>query len=127
MCRMFPELLSREEKKEISSSAEIKLYEVFKNSLDDKWTVFYNVAWLGKALGDEPEDGEADFIIAHPDKGILIIEVKGGGIKYDGNCKKWYSIDKNQVEHQIKNPFDQAKKSKYALLNKIKSFREMER
>ncbi|MGH2394700.1 MAG: hypothetical protein ACRDGH_14625 [Candidatus Limnocylindria bacterium] len=30
--------------------------------------------------GDEPADGEADLVVAHPDLGVLVIEVKGGRV-----------------------------------------------
>ena len=51
--------------------------------LDDKHVVFYSVPWHKTERYRHPKDGEADFIVAHPDKGILVLEVKGGEIGYD--------------------------------------------
>jgi hypothetical protein len=84
------------------------------------WVVFYDVAWLGKVREfDAPRDGQTDFIVAHPAKGILLIEVKGGGIRFDGPRRQWITRDRNGVDHDIW-PFSQVRNSKYALLNKLR-------
>lgn len=62
--------------------------------------------------------GEVDFLLITP-KGLLCIEVKGGYNIYrkDGI---WYSVDRNDFEHKIKNPFKQAQECMYALKNQLK-------
>ena len=62
--------------------------------------------------------GEIDFLLITP-KGLLCIEIKGGYNIYrkDG---LWYSVDRNDVEHKIKNPFRQAQECMYALKNYLK-------
>src|SRR5574344_409729 len=62
--------------------------------------------------------GEIDFLLIIP-KGLLCIEVKGGYNIYrkDG---LWYSVDRNDIEHKIKNPFKQAQDCMYALKNQLK-------
>ena len=62
--------------------------------------------------------GEVDFLLITP-KGLLCIEVKGGYNIYrkDGI---WYSVDRNDSEHKIKNPFKQAQECMYALKNQLK-------
>src|SRR5438046_7289622 len=87
---------------EVKSPAERRLYEMFRVQLSDEWTVFHHVPWQIRDLQGGARDGEADFVIAHPDQGILILEVKGGNIRYDGATKQWYSND-----YEIKDPFDQ--------------------
>jgi hypothetical protein len=80
--------------------------------------VFHSIVWQSRR-GSKQGDGEADFIVVAPDFGILVLEVKGGGIEVvDGH---WYSHGGDGVRHGIKNPFDQAKDSKYALLNFFKA------
>jgi hypothetical protein len=83
--------------------------------LDDTWRVFHSVAWQSERYGRQG-DGEADFVILHPERGLLVLEVKGGErIEVDGG--KWYSINSQTGERVgIKNPFEQARDSKYALL-----------
>lgn len=59
------------------------------------------------------QDREADFIIIHPDRGILIVEAKGGNISYDHVNMVWY-----QNEHKMKiSPFEQARQIKYKFLD----------
>lgn len=84
-------------------------------SLDDFYTVFYSLSWVGnsgnKALG------EADFVILHPDCGLLVIEVKSGEIEYKNGV--WIQINtRTKVPKEI-NPFVQARKSQYELLYRL--------
>ena len=46
---------------------------------------------------------------------MLVIEVKGGRITYDGGAGQWHSN-----EFSIKDPFEQARGNKYSLLAKLK-------
>lgn len=82
--------------------------------LSDDWTVFHHVSWQSKRSGKQG-DGEADFLVFHPHRGILVIEVKGGGIQIDRG--RWFTTDRFNERHPIKNPFEQAVDSKYALIS----------
>ena len=87
-------------------------------STADDLVVFHSVAWQSRR-GGKQGDGEADFVVLAPDLGILVLEVKGGGIEtIDGT---WFSTGGDGIRRSIKNPFDQAKDSKYALLNFFKA------
>jgi len=79
----------------------------------DGLVILHSVAWQARR-GKQQGDGEADFIIIAPTLGILILEVKGGGIEVVNGS--WFSTSGDGNRHSIKNPFDQAKDSKYALL-----------
>lgn len=99
-----------------SPRSEIKVRE--RLSTADDLVVFHSVAWQSRR-GGKQGDGEADFVVLAPDHGILVLEVKGGGIEVvDG---MWYSTGGDGIRRSIKNPFDQAKDSKYALLNFLKA------
>ena len=53
-----------------------------------------------------------------PNKGIFIIEVKGGGLQFkDG---QWYSTKKGSNKRPIKPPHYQAKDNAYAVRDKLK-------
>lgn len=83
------------------------------NRLRDDWVVIHSVRW--QALrGGRQGDGEADFVIAHRLHGILVLEVKGGGIQIKAG--QWQSVDRHGLTHAIKNPYTQATQSKHALL-----------
>jgi hypothetical protein len=77
----------------------------------------HSVAWQGIRQGRQA-DGEADFVVLMPFRGIAILEVKGGRIDVENGS--WFSTDGRGARHGIKNPFEQAKDSKYALLNFFK-------
>src|SRR5690606_25622564 len=83
-------------------------------------TVFYSSPWLGTTADGREIDGEADFVVAHPDFGMLVIEVKGGAVSRDGSTGQWRTRDAYGITHRIKNPVDQARQSKYQLLHKLK-------
>lgn len=90
--------------------SERNVSEVFAG-LDDEWLVMHSVAWQGLRRGRQ-SDGEADFVIAHPRKGALIIEVKGGGITLENG--QWITTNRRGESHSI-NPFAQIRDSKHFL------------
>ena len=121
MVKVYPEALPNRVRNEPKRSAEICLYDELRQQLPDNWIVFYSVAWLGRTWENgNPQDGEADFIVAHPKHGVLLIEVKGGRISYSGARRQWISTDREGNDHDI-DPFNQVMRSKHALLHKLKS------
>jgi hypothetical protein len=115
MAQMHPNRIDSDTK----SNAECLLYETFRDDLDDSYTVFHSVAWQAIDVDGRPRDGEADFIIAHPDRGVLVLEAKGGSIRHDPRVG-WGSIDHTGHAHLIKDPFAQSRDSKYVLLDLLK-------
>lgn len=118
MAHIYPDHLPESIKSDPHRSAERKVYECL-HALPDSYTIFYGVAWIGRTDA-ATQDGEADFVIAHPDHGLLVLEVKGGRIDYDAPTGTWTSTDRFGNVHNIKDPADQAKRSKHALLAKLK-------
>ena len=100
------------------SSAEKTLYRELERQLSDDYVVLHSVSWLSRE-GGRNQDGEADFVIAHPSHGVLIIEVKGGTISRDGISGEWFSEDTQGTVHPIKDPFEQALNSMYSLRDKL--------
>lgn len=107
------------------SRAEEKLYWALREQLPENYSVFHSVAWIGRST-DGASDGEADFLVCHPLKGILVIEVKGGGISVDGGGE-WSSTDGKGVRHRIKDPFSQGRRGKYNCLQKLKEHADWRR
>lgn len=88
--------------------------------LPEGWIVIHHVSWQSKR-GGRQGDGEADFLILHPQRGLLVLEVKGGGIEvHDG---RWSTMDRRGDRHEIKNPYVQATESKHALVGWLKDHR----
>jgi len=97
----------------MTSSGEDRLAAALERSLTPPWAMYRNVAWLEKRPGDEPQDGEADVVLAHPDLGVMVIEVKGGRVQRIGG--RWESVDRNGVAHEIKDPFAQVTRAMHRL------------
>ena len=54
-------------------------------------------------------EGEADFVLVHPELGALVLEVKGGTLRYDAATDRWYQTSRGKDdEHPCADPFDQA-------------------
>lgn len=101
-------------------SSERKVFMALNRGLPGTCKVFHRVAWQSVGGPDErPMDGETDFVIIHPEKGIVCLEVKGGGISCDGQGQ-WHSKDKNGKKHKIKDPISQAVQSKHTLFRYLK-------
>src|SRR6266566_998696 len=60
-------------------------------ALTPDYRLFSNVAWIGRTGANRGlRDGEADIVLAHPDRGFLVFEVKSGEIARDGHGR-WYA------------------------------------
>ena len=106
-------------------SAEIKFYEACA-SLEGDYHVLHSVGWISRTEGGA-RDGEADFLICHPDRGFLVVEVKGGRIRADYTSGEWSSIDRKGREHKIKDPFRQSMTGKFNVLSKLREHRDWAR
>ena len=100
----FPNKLLDPEKRK---DAEKKVYDLLrkKRGRDDKFLVFYNV----DITNEVDPFKENDFFIVHPTHGILCIEVKGGGVKFDPDQprdKCWTSEDRNRKIAPLKQAKD---------------------
>ncbi len=118
MARMYPQWLPASGK----SNAERKLFTVLQNQLPDDYTVLWSIDWTmprSSGYGGGVRESEVDFLVLHPVKGILILEVKGGGVGYDGTRHEWYTINVHGARLPIKDPFEQAKDGKHAILREL--------
>jgi len=94
-----------------------RLVYVALKKLPDGYEVLHSYPWLrpNRTLQNEPlREGEADFVVLHPRKGMLVIEVKGGN-SISLKERQWY-----RSNEPLKDPFVQARRSQYALLDTVK-------
>jgi len=118
MATMYPQRLPSS----VKSKAERKLFDLLRDHLPNAYTVIWSIDWTiprPSSSGGGPRESEIDFLVLHPDKGILVLEVKGGGVGYDGSLHEWFSIDDSGRRHKIKDPFEQAKDGKYTLIREL--------
>ena len=97
--------------------AERRVVEHLRAALDTSWRLYPNARWLGStAPGRAMRDGEAHLVIAHPEHGLLVLEVKSGPVSRDAQGR-WWSGSKQHVP----GPFEQAEGSAHALAAKLVS------
>jgi hypothetical protein len=102
-------------------SAECRVYDLLKDQLKDDWAVYYSRPWLGLAADGHDKDGEADFVVAHPEYGLLILEVKGGRISYLGDRDEWRTMDRDGFTKKLRySPASQASRSKHEILRQLR-------
>ena len=98
MARMIPSRPDAD-----APDAERLLFSEIEAQLPPTWTAYHSRTFVEDGSGAE---GEIDFLIAAPDRGFLVLEVKGGGI--ERTDEGWFSRDRRGTRHPIKNPSGQA-------------------
>ena len=92
-----------------ASEGEKLVYKALEK-LNNEFSIIHSYRWLGDESQHRSE-GEADFLIIHPAKGILSVEVKAGGVAFrNGN---WMQINRNTGAEKVMDPFGQAAESQY--------------
>lgn len=92
------------------SRAEQQLFDVLRDGLDNSFTVFHSFKTVTHNREGMLLEGEIDFLVFKRERGLLIVEVKGGSIAYDGGRGCWY-----QGEKPIRDPFEQARVNRHKL------------
>ena len=111
--KSLPGLYPKEEIASKSPASEKKVYDALKKAIPKQWYTWHSM----KLRTEDNKFTEADFVIADPYRGILILEVKGGHIKKEAGL--WY-----QGEHLLKMaPLDQAHRCRGILLDRFREKR----
>jgi hypothetical protein len=117
MARMYP-ILDASALNGLSSQAEARFYVACCDQLPPTTLVIHSLALIRLTGDGRPQDAEADFVIIDQSRGVMVVEVKGGGIEFDPRSGQWTSIGRSG-RHQIKDPFRQAMSQKHALLSYV--------
>ena len=120
MAVMWPRQLPLSIRQNPRRTAEVRTYDRLQAELEDDFTVFYSSPWLGEDRFGTEKDGECDFLVAHCQLGFVTLEVKGGAISFEPDIAQWKSRDRNQFVHKIKDPVEQSRSAKHAMLRKLK-------
>jgi hypothetical protein len=109
-----------------NSPAEKLVFDRLRDELSDDFTIIHSLAFHTKANAKSKiRSGEIDFLIIHPDRGWLVIEVKGGELEFNPNTNTWFSVDSHGNCHKIKDPYRQAQGNAHKLHNIMKEKREL--
>ena len=119
MAQMFPDRIPQSMRDDPGREAECTLHTALQNALPDPWLVFASVGWVLRRRADGASQGEADFLLAHPEHGIVVLEVKGGLIGYDAASGEWTSKSFTDTVHSIKDPVEQAHRNRRAIEKKL--------
>lgn len=102
------------------SEGEKRIFEALQTKLSNDFYVFHSVRWISSDRNRS--QGEADFLVFHPQKGILIIEVKAGIIEIDSN-RTWYQTNRNTLTKKaIFDPEKQADESKFKFISLLRNY-----
>ncbi len=122
MALTFPRELPFEIRLAPERDAECRVFDALKSGLPGDYRIFYSVAWLSRRPGTGAWDGEADFVVIHPRNGILVVEVKGGFIRREGDSGEWWTQPRGGGKaFRVKDPIAQAKRSKFHLAGAIEA------
>lgn len=76
----------------------------------DDWTVLHSVGWVAET-GGRNINGEADFVVLLPERGVLVLEAKGG--EYRVKEGQWFR--RRSRTPMRRSPFQQVEDSRYRL------------
>lgn len=111
MARMLPDV----DPSQLQHTSEEPVYVALRDQLGDEYVVLHSYPWLRPWRGEALVEGEADFVVLHPTRGVLVLEVKGGEtIRHDGY--RWFR-DTKGGPREFQDPFKQAQRNMHALLD----------
>lgn len=107
----MPHLYPKTFPKEYKSSGERKVFEYFKKNAPDDWYILHSFRI--------PEHkvvvfGEADFVVIAPKIGIVVLEIKSGGVGFDGTNWQFRNRD-GEITTKTRGPFEQAYEGMFEL------------
>jgi hypothetical protein len=120
MARFYPASFP-EELKTGRNAAEYAVFEALLDELPDDYLVIHRLRWLAQPGQGRAFDGECDFLIAHPARGLMVLEVKGGQLGVDPATGRWTSRNANGEVHETRDPYEQATTAKHVLERRLKA------
>ena len=115
MARLFPKI----EPDEIGNPGERTVARALLEQLPRRVEVFHGFNWLARGSHGTLLEGECDFILLEPEKGLLFVEVKGGSLVFDG--EKWIREVGAERRELNKDPFAQAQQGMYDIIDIVRS------
>lgn len=107
MAKMFPKSFPED----TSSSGERKVFEYLKENAPADWFVLHSFRLPKHKV---VVFGEADFVIVAPKFGIFVLEIKSGGVGFDGS--DWVFINRNhEKSYKQRGPFQQGREAMFEI------------
>ena len=111
MANLFPKV----KPDDIQNSGERSVARALIEQLPRRVEVFHSFNWLARSSHGTLLEGECDFILLEPEKGLLFVEVKGGSLAFDG--EKWVREVGTQRREINKDPFEQAQRAMHDIVD----------
>ena len=105
MARLFPAL----DPATIENPGERLVARALVEQLPGGVEAFHSFNWLGRDRHGTLHEGECDFVLVDPERGLLFIEVKGGTLLFDG--REWVREVRGERRNINKDPFAQAQRA----------------
>jgi hypothetical protein len=83
------------------AKAERSVWRWAVEQLPDDVLVLPNVTATVERDGGAPEEVEVDLVLVDPERGVTLVEVKGGRVGYHGGQRRWTGVHRNPVK-QVK-------------------------
>lgn len=112
MAKMIPPEPPADER---GQQAERSAYLEFRDQLPDEFTVF----WGLELLTEDAAEAEIDFLIAHRELGLLVVECKGGGVERNEHGT-WVRHHQGAVDSLKRSPWEQARDQMWKLVDELK-------
>lgn len=121
----MPKLIPAIDPDDIGEDSEKQVAKALMKALPDRCVIYHSYPWLRPDRNDRNgsvtlSEGEVDFLIIHPDYGLLVLEVKGGRVWYDPDTREWKRRSGLEGEKVIKDPFEQARRNTHYMVDRIK-------
>ena len=115
MAHMYPpEMLGAH-----GSEGERAVFEALRGGLSDDFYCYHSKQ-LMVVDRVRAREGEIDFVILHRERGLLALEVKGGGLARDGRGR-WYTLDAAGGRGYLdKDPFEQVSGNLHTLVKLLR-------
>ncbi len=105
----------------IENPGERKVAETLSKHLSDDIRVIHSLNWVRKGRSGVLVEGECDFVILVPNKGLLFVEVKGGILGFDTDLGEWWRLSPHNNRRALnKDPFKQVQSNMHSILDHIK-------
>ena len=110
-------MIPRIDAKDISNIGEREVYEALDKQLPFSVVVRYHYPFCWKSKS-RIGDGEIDFVVICPDRGIMFLEVKSS-YGFDCDNGQWYRIKRDGCRELTSSPLEQVQSTKHNVVERI--------
>jgi hypothetical protein len=114
MARLFPTL----DPSTIDNPGERFVAQALVEHLPSRAEVFHSFTWPSRNRQGTLTEGECDFVLLDPERGLLFVEVKGGSLVFDG--REWLRAVGGERRSLNNDPFSQAQRAMHDVVDLVK-------